>query len=318
MSRHLLFTLAALAGCTGAPPHPHPAPTLSAPSEPASAASTASAPLAPPPVASAAAGEPVALGPAGPPTAGLDAPGKHKRVATAVVLLGTSGFSNGEVRFVPVICSLDGKLATGKACGSAMPKRARVRTTRADPSLPAILTIARSTRDFRDDAGGRVYPAPTGPACCMYNTCLEETIPYLARHTSAQALKVILAVWPETADVDLKPRPRGADRALVADGPWIQQPRVTLDQAVRVGSRRLVSLGGRSAAQLWADTGGGWARVDGAGQGADAFDLLATADVDGDGQPEVIVHEVWRNDYGLHVLGNDWSNPVYRFSCGNI
>lgn len=314
MSRYLLFTLAALAGCTGAPPQP--APTLSAPSEPAL---TASAPLAPPPPASAAGHEPVALGPAGPPTAGLDAAvGKRTRVPTAVVLFGTSGFSNGEIRFVPVVCSLDGKLATGKACGSAMPERARVRTTRADPSLPAILTVARSTRDFRDEAGGHVYPAPTGPACCMYNTCLGETIPYLAHHPSAEALKVVLAVWPETADVDLKPRPRGADRPLVADGPWSQQPRVTLDQAVLVGSRQLVSLGGRSAAQLWADTGGGWARVDGAAQGADAFDILATADIDGDGQPEVIVHEVWRNDYGLHVLGNDWSKPVYRFSCGNI
>jgi hypothetical protein len=32
-----------------------------------------------------------------------------------------------------------------------------------------------------------------------------------------------------------------------------------------------------------------------------------------------VIRENWRNDYGLVVLGNDWSaKPLLRYSCGNI
>ena len=69
---------------------------------------------------------------------------------------------------------------------------------------------------------------------------------------------------------------------------------------------------------MWLDAGSGWAPFEGNGRGTGAYDILATSDVDGDGRPEAIIYEEWRNDYGLLVLGNDWSKPAYRFSCGNI
>ena len=95
---------------------------------------------------------------------------------------------------------------------------------------------------------------------------------------------------------------------------------VRVVQALRAGAERLVTTRGPcgSCGSLWVDRGGGFKSVKGIGMGADGFDILATSDIDGDGHPEAIVYEVWRNDYGLHVLGNDWSKPAYRFSCGNI
>ncbi|MDI3288479.1 hypothetical protein [Polyangium sp. 15x6] len=267
----------------------------------------------------------VTVAPAGPPSVGLDdASGKRERARKAVLLFGTSTEGSEELRFVPVVCSLDGKLETGKACGLAMPATTRVRTTRTDTNAPAILTITRSTRDFHDEAGGRDYVAPTGPACCMYNTCVEETIPYFVKGNLVAPSR-ILAVWPETADVDLKPQPVGADGVEVVDGPWVGRPGergVRIDQAVRAGQQRLVAISKRnpcgSCGALWVDRGGGFAIVDEEISGADSFDVLATSDVDGDGRPEAIVYEIWRNDYGLHVLGNDWSKLAYRFNCGNI
>jgi hypothetical protein len=244
-------------------------------------------------------------------------------VATAVVLLGTRGLSEAEpLRFVPVVCAILGKLATGKACGLAMPARARVRMTRPDARAPSSLAIERSTRPFRDTNGDHVYPAPAGPECCMYNTCLGETIPYHAIGAARAPERAVLAVWPETADVDLKPRPQGVDLRDIEDAPWRDQADMRLEQGVSAASLRLVSarspVGCQSCATLWARSPLGWARVEGLGMGADGYDILATTDVDGDGRPEAIVYEVWRNDYGLHVLAGDGSKPVHRFSCGNI
>ena len=256
-----------------------------------------------------------------PPFVGLDdAPGKRERLPTAVILFSRVHIDGEALRFVPIVCAIDGKLQTGKTCGLAMPGTARVRVTRSNANSPAILTIARSTRDFFDDAGGRNYVAPTGPACCMYNTCVNETIPYLENGNVAITSRV-LAIWPENADVALKPQSPGANGIDMSNAPWVGQSGIRVEQALRIGALRLVSTRGPcgSCGSLWVDRGGGFAPVgDLGGVGADGFDILATSDIDGDGHSEAIVYEVWRNDYGLHVLGNDWSKPAYRFNCGNI
>jgi hypothetical protein len=255
-----------------------------------------------------------------PASVGFDKPpAKLERMATAVILFGRGGEAAEELRFVPVLCLISGRLATGKECGLAMPPEARVRITRQSEDGPVGLTLARTTKDFHDDAGGRDYVAPTGPACCMYNTCIEETIPYL---TSANALvpSRVLAVWPETADVDLEPRHLGRGGGNLNGGPWADDWGMTVEQNFCRGGECLVSTRGPcgSCGALWVRRGGGFKSVKGIGIGADGFDILATSDIDGDGHPEAIVYEVWRNDYGLHVLGNDWSKPAYRFNCGNI
>ena len=63
--------------------------------------------------------------------------------------------------------------------------------------------------------------------------------------------------------------------------------------------------------------GAGWTKVK-TPFGAGSLDVLATTDVDGDGHAEALVYEGYANDFGFHVLGNDWKAPLYRFSCGNI
>lgn len=248
-----------------------------------------------------------------------DAPAKRQRVPTAVVLFGTRWGESEELRFVPLACAIGGKLEMGKPCGLAMPARATVRVTRADASVPATMTVARTTRDYHDEAGEHDYKAPTGPACCMYNTCVEETIPYLSK-VMEKAPSRMLAVWPETADIDLQPRAPGANAAEFADGPWKDNKGVRITHALRAGGQRLVATRGPcgSCGSLRVDRGNGFVAVGEIGPGADGFDILATTDVDGDGHPEAIIYEVWRNDYGVHVLGKDWSKPAYRFSCGNI
>lgn len=279
------------------------------------------APLPPTPAA-ASTTVPVAPEPA-PSDTPAEAPAPRAGGPTAVILFGTSGLTPAErLRFVPVLCSIQGKLTTGKACGEAMPTRAKVKSVRADAKLPPVLAVTRSTRDYHDENGNHLYRAPAGPACCMYNTCVEETIPYLPVAQPTANAKAVLAVWPETADVGLKPAPLAVDPTAAAASPWPGKPDAKVEQAIRVGARRLVS--GRSAprcmscTELWFDDGRGFSRVGGIGMGADGYEILGTSDIDGDGRPEAIVHERWRNDYGLHVLGNDWSKAAYRYSCGNI
>ena len=312
----LLPALVFVAACAGPPKPTEPVAAVSSVPSAAPAATTA-------PTGSAASvpAAPVPVAPAGPPSVGLDdAPGKRERSPKAVLFFGMAPpEGSAELRLVPVVCSLDGKLATGKTCGLAMPATARVRMTRTDTKAPAILTVKRSTRDFRDDASERVYAAPTGPACCMYNTCVDETIPYLAPGKTVVPSR-FLAVWPETAEVELKPQPAGAEGIELADGPWAGKGGVRIEQALRVGKQRLAAARGPcgSCGALWVDRGSGFAPVAEIGVGADGFDILGTTDVDADGNREVIVYEIWRNDHGLHVLGNDWSKPAYRFNCGNI
>jgi hypothetical protein len=315
----LLACALVLAAC--AERHSAPAPPPSIVADPAPAPAPPPAPTTS--AASAAPSATAAVAPFAPPTVGLDdAPGKRERVATAVVLFGTSvSLEAATLRFVPVVCSIQGQVTTGKPCGAVMPPRARVRLTRPGPGAPAFVTVTRSTRGYHDTEGGHVYPAPTGPECCMYNTCIGDTIPYLVVPAPRASPKAVLAVWPETADVDLRPRPRGVDRAEIADTPWPGTPGMLLSQGVRAGARRLVvgTKGGRlGTALLSADGGSGWAPVGPLSVGPDGYDILATADVAGDGRAEAIVYVQWRNDYGLDVLVDDWSKIAYGFDCGNI
>jgi hypothetical protein len=48
------------------------------------------------------------------------------------------------------------------------------------------------------------------------------------------------------------------------------------------------------------------------------YSILATTDLDADGNPEAIVYEQWANDYGVDVLGNTWDRLLHSFSCGNV
>ncbi len=243
-----------------------------------------------------------------------DAPAERGRRSNAVLLLGVEGLAgDAGPRFLPILCVLGGKLAAGIVCGEAMPPRARVRTTRAQPDMLASLALSRSTRGYRDEAGDHSYVAPHGPECCMYNTCNGKTIPYFADANAQLPTRRVLAVWPEDAEI----WPRPLERVAALEGPWNGR----LDQSVVTGNQRLASVSAppcASCASLWSDQGSGWNAVQGLGPGADGYDILATTDMDGDGKAEAIVFERWRNDYGLLVLGNDWTRPAYRFSCGNI
>jgi hypothetical protein len=275
------------------------------------ASTDASAPAAAPEVA-----------PATPPTIGMDdAPGARRRVPTAVILLGTRGLKEDEpLRFQPVLCVIEGKLTTGLACGKAMPARPRVRTTRVDPKLPAVLTLARNARDYFDDGSQATYRAPVSPACCMYNTCVGETIPFLAPKGVKTSAPVVLAVWPEDAEVALRPRASGGDATGVVVP--ASREKTVLRQVVREGNQALASGSSparcRSCAFLLSNEGAGWKPVTGNAIGTGAFDVIATTDMDADGHAEALVYESWSNDYGFQVLGNDWKTSLYRFNCGNI
>src|SRR6185437_13531252 len=63
----------------------------------------------------------------------------------------------------------------------------------------------RSAKPFHDEAGEHDYPAPYGPACCMYNTCIGHTIPYTAVTAKPESgAHTRFGVWPADADVSLE------------------------------------------------------------------------------------------------------------------
>lgn len=236
------------------------------------------------------------------------------------------------LRFQPVVCALRGKLAVGPRCGEAMPARVKVRLTQAGSALPLEeLELERSTTGFRDEQGGHVYPAPYGPACCMYNTCIGKTVPYYPKAAQDDSVlttdKTILAVWPADAEIDLTALTPGiSDQVKVSDGPWAKTnaregdsatpPR--LGQTVLLRGRRYASLlEGMMGRGLFADTGHGWQPLL-SEMGVREYLLIAGSDLDGDGRPELLVYARWANDYGLQVLANDAPAPLYGFSCGNI
>jgi hypothetical protein len=246
--------------------------------------------------------------------------------------LAEAGLSSiDRLRFVPVVCAVRGKLEVGARCGEAMPPRARVRLTEAGSSLGIEeLELERSTVPFVDTQGSHNFPAPYGPACCMYNTCVGKTVPYYPKESPADGIghpvltttKTILAVWPADAEIGLTAFAPGVSaEAQVDDGPWVKQASKEsphLVQTTQLGSRRYASISaGWLSRGLLQNVGAGWQVVlDEAG--VREYYLLSSTDLDGDGRPELLVYARWANDYGLQLLANDAPKPVYGYSCGNI
>lgn len=233
-----------------------------------------------------------------------------------------------KLRFQPIVCVLGGKLATGARCGEAMPARAKVRVTDSGSSQFEELEVERSNFGFRDENGGTLYPAPYGPACCMYNTCVGRTVPYYARPQSAQSAffttKTLLAIWPADAELELETfQPGRPEELSLEKAPWktspCQQPSC-LVQAAESHGRSYVSI--REPMHgvglfAFADPAKGWQRLMG-DMGVREYFVLSATDLDRDGRPEILVYARWANDYALHLFANDELKPLYGFSCGNI
>ncbi|HEY1810857.1 MAG TPA: hypothetical protein VGG74_00785 [Kofleriaceae bacterium] len=229
------------------------------------------------------------------------APGQRTRYRTAVILIAPARSAwNAEdsdaklPRFVPLVCAIDGVIATGEKCGEVMPAHATIRTA------DGPLEVARSAKPFFDAAGEHVYPAPHGPTCCMYNTCMESTIPYTAMHVKRESgAPTKLGVWPADADVSLEVAGPGTNSTAI--------------QAFARGARRYEAR----ADGIWWNAGSGWAQANVHTMGNGEV-LLATSDVDHDGTPELVAYELWANDYGIDVFATASLDPSYSFSCGNI
>lgn len=238
-----------------------------------------------------------------------------------------------KLRLQPIVCVLAGKLATGARCGEAMPARTKVRLTEAGSSLGLEeVDVERSTVAFHDRNGQHDYPAPYGPACCMYNTCVGKTVPYYPKLPDSQSAlvstKTVLAVWPVDAELDLTVFQPGLPAELSVDkAPWTSVPcqrsPACLVQAAQAQGRSFASIKERlHGAGLFAFTGSGpnaksWQPLLG-DQGAREYYVLAASDLDRDGRPELLVYARWANDYALHLFANDAAAPLYDFSCGNI
>lgn len=242
------------------------------------------------------------------------APPRPVTTNTSVLLFGTPGpWQNDPLRFQPIACSVSGMLDVGKACAAPLGDSPKVDAGK------KVLMLRRLDTDFHDEAGDQTYRAPLGPACCMYNTCVGETVPYGPPLGTAAAAKVV-AVWPEKADTKLSTT---SEAGIITDPKWKQ---LEVDEWSQAGGRRVAALSkgkhtqGRSmSGELWLDDGGGWRKAEDDGHpGADSFDILSMTDLDGDGRFEVFVYVKWVNDFGVVFYGNDWTAPAYAFSCGNI
>jgi hypothetical protein len=243
----------------------------------------------------------------------------------------TPGIARAEkIRFQPVLCSIEGKLATGSRCGEIMPGRTTLRITDSGLSFARKeLVVSRSSAQPAD-ADGKKLVAPYAPACCMYNGCFGKTIPYYPVEDSPDSTltnsRTILGVWPKDAEIGLAPSEGGvAPDVRLDDAPWTTAAWKSSGerlanaeplQAFARNGRRYASLGAWPMdGVLFVDSSSGW-QV--AFRRLAVEYLLATSDVDGDGRPELLVYEAWVNDYGLDVLANDETTPTYHFSCGNI
>ncbi len=141
--------------------------------------------------------------------------GRHRK-PTAVLLFAPPSevpragmFTAEPIVFQPLVCSIRGKLETGLACGEAMPARVHVRVATDENNAELeTMTLERSKVPFRD--ADRVLPPPYGPMCCMYNGCQGKTVPYHVADRALTTTKTLLAVWPEDADIDLRPNDSGA------------------------------------------------------------------------------------------------------------
>lgn len=226
------------------------------------------------------------------------------------------------LRYLPVLCAINGKLAAGAACGEIMPPRAKARSTREHAA--SEIEIERSKTPFKTevDDGPVAYPVPYEPECCNYKACGGKTLPYglVERDPRAftVALRPTLAVWPKDAEIDLVAREPGVeDEALLRGAPWTARETgasATTDQAFELGARRYAAVAG----SVFFDLGAGWQKASGLAPGPRRYHLLATFDLDGDRRPELLVFAQWANDYGLFVFANDGIKPLYGFSCGNI
>ncbi|MCW5802994.1 MAG: hypothetical protein KIT31_11465 [Deltaproteobacteria bacterium] len=245
-----------------------------------------------------------------------------------VVLYGTPDFTGDDtrLRFTALACAIEGKLVVGLPCAEAMPEKITVQIVGGK-----TIEAERTNVGYRDEPGDQTYPAPHGPECCSYNTCRGDSIPYLAAPgTAAPPLEPdeqglvdhggnhVVAIWPPDADVGLERHPPTNSGDAGPTG-------VVLDQLIRVRGAALASgrtrgsEGCRSCAVLYHQDGSApWQPVGRPGPGHDGFVVMITTDLDGDGHPEAVVRELWRNGHGVTLLGNDWSTPSHDFRCGGI
>jgi hypothetical protein len=260
-----------------------------------------------------------------PPIVGKDdAPTKRSRKATAVLLLGTKAIQEDKgLRFLPVLCVIDGKLSGGIDCGKAMPPTVRVRTTRAHQAMPSLVWLSQTKQNFKDKSGDQTFVAPEGPVCCSYNSCSRATIPYFAGLGTTLPEANVLAVWPADAEIGLEPQSLEVDPNDVYDGSWNREPveyHRRLIQSVHHGKQRMVSLRssvrGGTDGVLAVDNGSGWGgRL--LPPGVMEYQVFSLSDMDEDGNAEAIVFEYYTNDFGLKIFGNDWHKPaIYQESCG--
>lgn len=236
-----------------------------------------------------------------------------------MLLLGSPGVEQSEpVRFQPIACAVKGKLRVGKVCAGALGDQPQVSIVGGSKKV----SLLRKAKDFEDENGGRLYKAPLAPACCMYNTCIGETVAYLPPSGMATGGPMV-AVSPAGADVKLAvPAPKGG--ALKGSLPWLEQGLVT-DQWVAHLGRRVATVSREKRAMegaFWFSDSevGPWQQPRGPEErhGMDHLKILALTDLDGNGQPEVLLYEQWANDFGIVFYGNEWVTPAYQFSCGNI
>ncbi len=254
-----------------------------------------------------------------------------KRAKSAVVLFSPPPymFVSGQtgmvpvpdVRLQPVVCSVKGKLEVGARCGEIMPSTTNVRPT---GDRDRDIRVTRSTQPFVDEEGGQTYPAPFGPACCMYNTCSGRTIPYFGKPTAAGGGRVfptqtLLAVWPANADVDLEAHvPHVGRDERIDPALWRKYDKVPdLVQVLNIDGRKYVSATrGHTSGLLFVKAATGWKDI--SERSSWEHYVIASFDVNEDGQQEVLVLTTWANDYGLSVYVNGAEKPIYRFSCGNV
>jgi hypothetical protein len=260
----------------------------------------------------------------------LAVPAGSKRYATAVLMFaykldGDDAEAHTGRVFQPLVCSIKGKRAVGARCGDVMPAHAKLRTAHGE------LAVTKPTKPFHDVNGEHTYPAPYGPACCMYNTCRGNTVRYQAAIGDPLAADphVMLAVWPADADLGLEVATADASAvkpdelpARTGADPGMSEPVAhpmtarTIDQAIARNGKRYVALRDHDTGVAMWNLGQTWITGKQV-MGMHGFNLLATVDVDHDGRLALIALERWANDFGLDVFG-EAAAPLYNFSCGNI
>jgi len=220
-----------------------------------------------------------------------------------------------ETRLVPLVCILERRLATGRACMKGAPASGEVRLT--DGTRHRVAGIKRGTEE-----------------CTMAGEPRGKTDVWrLAKPVESD--RPLLAIWPADADVGLVAHgapeiaPTPAERALLhLDDKYGVDPTLTasLLQAFEEdldgdGSKERVFsvlLDGQQPS-FRADVvflrGGAATSVDGTGPRHRA--ALATVDPVGNSRRYTIVLEEWVNDYGIGVQ-DPLGKSVYGYHCGNI